>query len=452
MRRASSGPEITFARMPVCATMAFRKSPPFSASRVALVAAATMSSTPYESASRLNLVNACSAAFIALGVRARPSRPPAPSRTISFSRSITSNEKSGRIRTTIMCTELVPMSMAAIFMEIRPAARRAGQTPSACYTAVTTGSTLREKRNPIMHRRHSSLDALLERRVEALTSNLPGARLGDEAAVHQARVASRRLRELIPIAGASAGERPMRKAVRGMKRLTRALGPVRELDVALGLLDQCAAGRSERAAAVAAVRRHLEAQRRDRRRALSAALRRAEVADLLGAVAWMRAAAAAHDGGWRVILSARIRRRGEELRDRVEAAGVMYNGDALHAARIAAKKLRYALEMAGQLGVPGTSTPVRYLKRVQDRLGALHDREVLARIALGVAARSATLTEPDTALARQLEDDCRRIHAQYLRKRDRLFAIADEAAEFADAVLVRSKGGRPRDSLLARAG
>ena len=48
------------------------------------------------------------------GVSARPSSPPAPRRTISFSRSMISKDRSGRTRTTIMCSELVPMSMAAM--------------------------------------------------------------------------------------------------------------------------------------------------------------------------------------------------------------------------------------------------------------------------------------------------------------------------------------------------
>ena len=69
-----------------------------------------------DSASRLNFESACSAAFIASVVSALPSSPPAPSRTIAFSRSMTSNERSGRTRTTIMWTELVPMSMAAMRM------------------------------------------------------------------------------------------------------------------------------------------------------------------------------------------------------------------------------------------------------------------------------------------------------------------------------------------------
>ena len=66
-----------------------------------------------DSASRRNFDSTCSAACMASGVSARPSRPPAPSRTISFSRSMTSKDRSGRTCTTIMWSELVPMSMAA---------------------------------------------------------------------------------------------------------------------------------------------------------------------------------------------------------------------------------------------------------------------------------------------------------------------------------------------------
>ena len=69
------------------------------------------------SARRLNFASVCSAAAMAVGVRLRPSRPPAPSRTMSFSRSMTSKDRSGRTCTTIMWMELVPMSMAAMRMQ-----------------------------------------------------------------------------------------------------------------------------------------------------------------------------------------------------------------------------------------------------------------------------------------------------------------------------------------------
>ena len=78
------------------------------------MATAITSSTLWDSARRLNFDSTWSAACIASGVSARPSSPPAPSRTISFSRSMTSKDRSGRTCTTIMCSELVPMSMAAI--------------------------------------------------------------------------------------------------------------------------------------------------------------------------------------------------------------------------------------------------------------------------------------------------------------------------------------------------
>ena len=55
MSRASSVPEITRGRMPVCSVTAWRNSPPFSASRIALVATATISSTRCDSASRAEL-------------------------------------------------------------------------------------------------------------------------------------------------------------------------------------------------------------------------------------------------------------------------------------------------------------------------------------------------------------------------------------------------------------
>src|SRR3954470_1436990 len=93
------------------------KSPPLSASRMADVAAATISSTLWESARRRNLASVCRAAVMAVGVRLRPSRPPAPRRTISFSLSITSKDRSGLTRTTIIWIEFVPMSMAAMRMQ-----------------------------------------------------------------------------------------------------------------------------------------------------------------------------------------------------------------------------------------------------------------------------------------------------------------------------------------------
>ena len=63
--------------------------------------------------------------------------------------------------------------------------------------------------------------------------HLPSAIAGDDRGVHQARVASRRLREAVPVLAAGLKHSKAGKASRKIRRLTRALGTVRELDVTL---------------------------------------------------------------------------------------------------------------------------------------------------------------------------------------------------------------------------
>src|SRR5690349_3512121 len=61
---------------------------------------------------------------------------------------------------------------------------------------------------------------------------------GDGTGVHQARVASRRLREAVPVLTEGLHGTKAGKARRKIRRLTRALGAVRELDVTLHLIDE----------------------------------------------------------------------------------------------------------------------------------------------------------------------------------------------------------------------
>src|SRR5438045_809149 len=217
MSFASSVPEITRARMPVSSTIFLRKSLPFSASRVALVATAMISSTPCESASRRNFDITCSAACMASGVSARPSSPPAPSRIISFSRSMTSNERSARTRTTIMCRELVPMSMAARRM--------------VCFY-------YNGREQPVIYNMSASRRRydLLHKRLEQFTQMLHALGEGDVRALHRTRVASRRLREILPVLQLK--PQLADRLGRRLKKVTAQLGEVRELDVLSTLIHE----------------------------------------------------------------------------------------------------------------------------------------------------------------------------------------------------------------------
>src|SRR3954471_9182912 len=83
--------------------------------------------------------------------------------------------------------------------------------------------------------RAPAAEYLIRQRVSALRRALPAAKAGDATSLHQARVATRRLRAALPLvsSGAKGG-----KVVKSVRRLTRALGPVRELDVALVILEE----------------------------------------------------------------------------------------------------------------------------------------------------------------------------------------------------------------------
>jgi CHAD domain-containing protein len=277
----------------------------------------------------------------------------------------------------------------------------------------------------------------LGRRVEALAGHLQAALDGDDHAIHHARVATRRLREILPIVidtQAGRGERLRRR----LKRLTAALGPVRELDVALGLLNTRADG--EPAPAVVVLQAHL----RERRSAAFEHLREAcdpgrarrllsRLADLVRA---RELASRRGHGGLpnreRRRLSRGVMDRARDLGIAVADAGAILIVDRVHAVRIAAKRLRYALELIGELRMARTASLVSNLRAMQDVLGELHDLDVLR----AEAGRVRTELPPDSIVAKDLgqltdgvDADIRLLHARYLRGARALAALTDRVRD-----------------------
>ena len=278
--------------------------------------------------------------------------------------------------------------------------------------------------------RTTSLTALLERRLTALHEHLPAALGGDVTGVHQARVASRRLREALPVFAALEGGKVVKRALASIRVVTQALGPVRELDVALGHLADHVAAHPDEAAQGAVVRRWLEHARSQRRDEMLAALDEATTAtlwkrvDRLGGLVTPEAIA---DPQWRFVLARRTRRRAQVLEREIEAAGIVYGPGPLHLVRIATKKLRYAIELAGELRLGATATALRALKRQQELLGTIHDLEVLT----GFADRAIAESPGRVRAARLVGDwhrECRELHARYLRARPSILRLAETAA------------------------
>jgi CHAD domain-containing protein len=281
--------------------------------------------------------------------------------------------------------------------------------------------------------RSSPSEILIRQRLAALTRVLPAAQRGDVRSLHHARVATRRLREALPLV--VSGPRG-RKLERVVQRLTRALGPVRELDVALINVEELEReGSVARAAltrlrdAISEERRRLHAQMRRRvagvdfdklaKRAVTAA-RKAPRGPARGRIRDPQRLAAAQS---------RAARRAIALRAAIDNAAGIYLPDRLHEVRIAVKKLRYAMELARELSGSRAVAAIRSLKHVQDLLGRMHDLEILIARTRAVQGSpigtNLRLSGDLDGLVRRLETECRQLHGHYMALRHKLLAICD---------------------------
>ncbi|OLD18512.1 MAG: hypothetical protein AUJ01_07415 [Acidobacteria bacterium 13_1_40CM_3_65_5] len=287
---------------------------------------------------------------------------------------------------------------------------------------------------------------LLRRRLERLTRPLPALEDGDVPALHRARVASRRLRELVPMLQIDGDV--ARKLSRRLRRITARLGTVRELDVLIMLIDELHVSRREHREALSRVAVAVARKRDDARKRMfdrlpiasmwRVAKRIARLADELEEIEESGGAAVARRWQWAV--DARVARRAERLTSAIEEAGAVYLPERLHTVRIALKKLRYAAELAADIAGDRLTPDIRTMRRAQDTLGRLHDLQVLID---RVRQVQASLTPPSVALWRALDalvtaldNDCRQLHARYMRVRGDLEAVA--------ARLARSQADAPR--------
>ncbi len=281
-------------------------------------------------------------------------------------------------------------------------------------------------------KRTTPSELLIRQRLTAVTQGLPGARSGDGNLLHQTRVATRRLREALPLIASGSRGRKLEKAVR---RLTRALGPVRELDVALLTLDEFEGLADVPRAAIAKLR---QAATEERRRLHDDMCRRLEKVDLekleTRAVSAARKIKAPLHGGLAdpaslAAAAQRSARRAAALRVAIEHASSIYLADRLHEVRIAVKKLRYGMEISRELRRSNATARIRTLKEAQDLLGRMHDLEILIARTRAVQGASSAPNLRVSAhldrLVRRLENECRQLHGQYMASRNKLVAICD---------------------------
>ena len=282
--------------------------------------------------------------------------------------------------------------------------------------------------------RSPACDRLWRKRLNELSSVWPDLIGGRTAGLHKTRVASRRIREALPVVGVCARPARVRKLNKKMRALTRYLGPIRELDVELELLEKRFATPNGSARAIEIVRREIAAERQALRHEL---VENAPVADVKKLIRKLERVGQRRNGNpkreqkfetqWRGALAARLLCRAKTLRAALDESGPVYAPERLHAVRIAAKKLRYTLEIAQDVGVPRAGIQIKALKRHQDRLGQLHDLQgLLKHVRDAQASAGGSRLSDLTVYADELERDCRRLHAAFVERRDELEACVKE--------------------------
>lgn len=287
-------------------------------------------------------------------------------------------------------------------------------------------------------------ELIIRQRVSALAKALPAAAQGHPIAIHQARVATRRLREALALTRGRAS----RKVQDNVRRITRALGPVRELDVTLQLLAAMVAEDRVSPAAATCVR---EAVREERRHLTGTLERRLNGCNLdkvrRKAIAASHHAVAAGDGDPTRLTVARDRaaRRANALSEAIEHAGAIYLPLRLHEVRIALKKLRYGLEIVRELSRSRARVALTRLKEAQDLLGRMHDLEMLIARTRAVQASprgpDLNISAELDRFVRHLETECRRLHGHYIVQRRELLRICDRVVLAAEK---KSSDGRRR--------
>lgn len=216
----------------------------------------------------------------------------------------------------------------------------------------------------------------LTERIRKVVLHAPGVLAEDADAIHDMRVASRRLRAALRVWGASLNPEHTASLLEQVRGITRDLGRARELDVTLGLLRE----EAKRATGpwAAALETAVEALK-----GLRAAEKSACAAATTTAQGWPDADALAAQliDGWNgradELLRARLDRDIHRLWKAQRRWVRKGHDEDLHATRVAFKKFRYTAELFVPQ-CPPMATAVAELKAAQEALGDWNDFRVAA--------------------------------------------------------------------------
>lgn len=239
----------------------------------------------------------------------------------------------------------------------------------------------------------------------------------DPDAIHDMRVASRRLQQILDLLYPKPRPHDIGNLRRKIRRSRRSLSTVRNCDVLLARVDKSLRSkRASRRDTWTAVHHYL---RERRAQSFEKALRKLGKVNLAVFYVHLKrhlgpernGASAPHHGApaGEPSTAQFYERVGESL-DRVwrafESQVELSHSDprppVVHGVRIATKRLRYLIEVIAEFGVPGSAQSLAWLRELQGHLGDWHDLEVLEQMMIEMVARPDFLRD-HLALAMEVE-------------------------------------------------
>ena len=244
------------------------------------------------------------------------------------------------------------------------------------------------------------LRELTQKRLERFVTLVPKFLVkGDPDVIHDLRVASRRLQQILRAIASPDKNKNGRKVFRILRRARRAIGPCRNLDANAAM----AQNRVDEAQSELlrngwkALHRHLQ----ENRHAMLADARRCVAKyDLASFIA--RAEALFDAAGLEANPTPRLRTAMQksmtEWDDACARAAERRSVEHLHALRIATKRFRYRAEILVDIGAGAFEPTAKDLKQLQSALGDWHDRCLFLQfVAEFIGRPEYLLHHPDTA-------------------------------------------------------
>lgn len=274
---------------------------------------------------------------------------------------------------------------------------------------------------------------LVSRSLQDFVAELPGLRDGDEHAIHQSRVAIRRVREAVALARAEYDEDELTAIEGRVVQMFRALGDARDADSAYRLVQYLESRFPLAAGTLGQLRTSAARSRLVSRQKVIKKLEALEMETLPEQFARARCRQQRLTLGgdsWQTLLRAHLARRAEDLRQSMHRAGGVYFRKRSHEARVAIKQLRYALALGNATGVQHPPRGLRTLRKAQDALGQAHDREVLLERTRQLQAESVSVNRSEVVVLEHfLQGEISALHEEYLAVRPQILDVCARCRE-----------------------